>query len=298
MRKRIPLVGVAGLAVVMGLGLAGCSVPFVDQIQQLAEQRSQEQSQQNINEGDDLNLGDDTMDFTNENIDLNENEPTDNENVDNTDDSGGSSVAGDADIKDAVDASKTSDTDPVPFGQWANIGIYATEDETYHDVYVRIKSVVMESDDKAAIDDAIAENNKYGSDWSQIDRDELKVPDDVELGVMTYEVYVPDDFPSPDYGMTSPHIDFSQSNVGGGGFPSADGTSTYIGLGTNGTQLETAENNSDSKFEPGNTYEFKDLFMMVKGYDDYVFDTTGYPDGTLSDDSDVDVMYDAYFAHE
>ena len=279
--KRIAVVGVA--AVIAGLGLCGCS-GIQQLIGGLQQQGQEPQQQQQAPQDEQLN----------ENVGAEV--TTENEGADENVADEETTPQPSADISDAVDASKTTDKNPVPFGQWARIGIYATEDESYHDVYVRIKSVVMDSDDKAAIDDAIAENNEYGSDWSQIDRDELKVPDDVELGVMTYEVYVPDDFPSPDYGMTSPHIAFSQSNVGGGGFPSADGTSTYIGLGTNGTQLETAENNSDSKFEPGNTYEFKDLFMMVKGYDDYVFKTTGYPDGTLSDDNDTVSMYDAYFA--
>lgn len=81
--------------------------------------------------------------------------------------------------------------------------------------------------------------------------------------------------------------------IGGGGIPAPDGT-TYIGLGSNNTELLTAENNSDTVFEPGGTYEFKDLYTMVKGYKDYVFDVTSYPDGTT--DTSADVMYTAYFA--
>ena len=84
--------------------------------------------------------------------------------------------------------------------------------------------------------------------------------------------------------------------MGGGGIPSADGTSTYIGLGTNNIDLDV--NPSDTRYEPGNTYAFRTLFTMVKGYENYVFELSSYPDGTHSDDTSGDNLYYAYFANK
>lgn len=199
------------------------------------------------------------------------------------------------DIADAIDASQTSDTSPVALGQWARLGIYSTEDEAYHDVYVRVTSVETQTDDPDAIDAAIAENNELGYDFQQIDLADAELPDDVEACLLTYEVSIPEDFPASENGLPDLSLMFGESNIGGGGIPAPDGT-TYIGLGSNNTELLTASNNSDTVFEPGGTYEFKDLFTMVKGYEDYVFDVTSYPDGTI--DTSADVMYTAYFANK
>ena len=201
--------------------------------------------------------------------------------------------AGSADISDAVDASTTTDTEPVPLGQWAKAARYATEDETYHTVYVRVTDVTTATEDPDYIQSAVELHNSCSSDYSQIDLESVSLPDDVELCVMDYEVYVPAEFPGPDYGITEPNFSFSQSNVGGGGIPSADGTSTYIGLGTNTEDLALEK---DPTYQPGNTYTFRSLFTMVKGYTDYVFEITSYPDGTK--ETSADVMYYAYFANK
>lgn len=254
MSKRLAVVGVTAA---LALGMAGC-VPFVQQ-QDASEPQQQEQSQPSAE---------------------------DNE--------GSEAVTGNAgSIEDAVDASQTTDTSPVPFGQWGRLAIYSVEDDAYHDVYVRIKSIETQSDNADAIDAAIAENNSLGYDFQQIDLEGAELPDDVDACLLTYEVYVPEDFPASENGLPDPSLMFGESNIGGGGIPAPDGT-TYIGLGSNNTELLTAENNSDTVFEPGGTYEFKDLYTMVKGYEDYVFDVTSYPDGTT--DTSADVMYTAYFA--
>lgn len=253
MSKRLTVLGVTAA---LALGMTGC-VPFIQQQDTSEPQQEQSQSSE--------------------------------------EDKGGSgAVTNDAgSIEDAVDASQTTDDSPVPFGQWGRLAIYSTEDDAYHDVYVRIKSVQTQSDDADAIDAAVAENNSLGYDFQQIDLAGTNLPDDVDACLLTYEVYVPEDFPASENGLPDPSLMFGESNIGGGGIPAPDGT-TYIGLGSNNTELLTAENNSDTVFEPGGTYEFKDLYTMVKGYKDYVFDVTSYPDGTT--DTSADVMYTAYFA--
>ena len=131
-------------------------------------------------------------------------------------------------------------------------------------------------------------NNKVSSDYGQIDKDDISMPNDGELCLMEYEVYVPEDFPSEEWGIISPEMSFSVSNIGGGGIPSADGTKTYIGL----SSMETLETEEDPKYEVGNTYSFRELYIMVKGYEDYVFNYTSYPEGTTETSSDI--MYYVY----
>lgn len=201
---------------------------------------------------------------------------------------------GEADISSAVDSTTTTDTEPVPLGQWTNIADYATEDEAYHTVYVRVNQVTTSTDDAEYVQSAVNLHNESSSDFMQIDLASVEIPDDVEWCVLDYEVYVPAEFPGPEYGITEPSMDFSETNVGGGGFPAGDG-STYIGLGTNNTDLATV---ADPSYQPGNTYSFRTLFTMVKGYQDYVFELTAYPDGTTSDTTSADIMYYVYFANK
>lgn len=200
---------------------------------------------------------------------------------------------GDADVSGAVDASATTETSAVPLGQWAKTARYATEDKTYHTVYVRLTKVTTASQDEAYVQSAIELHNSCSSDFRQIDVSAFNLPDDVELCVLDYEVFVPAEFPAPDYGIVEPSLDFSESNIGGGGIPAADGSSVYIGLGSNTQDLQLSE---DATYYPGNTYAFRCLFTMVKGYTDYVFELTSYPDGTT--ETSADVMYYAYFANK
>lgn len=196
-----------------------------------------------------------------------------------------------SDVSSAVDASLYTKTDPIPLGQWAKVARYSPTDKTYHNVCVRVTKITRQADDDAYVQSAIALHNENASDWRQIDISELKLPSDVELYVLDYEVFVPADFPSETWGINPPEISFSQGNINGGGIPNADGTATYIGLSTSICDLETG----DIDYMPGNTYSFRILMPMVKGFSDFVLDTSTYPDGTPSDDSSGNSYY-AYFA--
>ena len=208
-----------------------------------------------------------------------------------------SASGGEADTSSAIDGSTATEESPIPLGQWAAIADYSAEDETYHNVYVRVTKVTTSTEDASYVQNAVDQNNANGS-YYQIDlsSEDYQVPSDVEWCVLDYEVYVPDDYPSPEYGITEPTMNFSESNIGGGGIPSSDGTSTYIGLGTNNFDLQN--NPSDMRFSVGNTYSFQILFTMVKGYENYLFELSSYPDGTHSDNTSADIMYYAYFANK
>lgn len=194
-----------------------------------------------------------------------------------------------ADVADAIEGSATTETDAAGLNQWVKCARYATSDSTYHTIYTRITKVTTQTADAAYVQDAIDLNNQNSSDYNQIDVSELKIPDDAELVVFDYDVYVPADFPTESYGIVSPDMYFSARNIGGGGIPSADGSVTYIGMGS----VEKLATEADPKYEVGNTYSFRGIFVMVKGYEDYLLTSTSYPDGTVETSSDI--MYTMYF---
>lgn len=190
------------------------------------------------------------------------------------------------DIEISMEGTEATEENPVKFNEWTTAGSYSTVDSGYHDVAVRFTKVTTSTDDKKYVDDAIALNNKYSSDFRQIDVSQLKVPSDCELCVVDYEVYIPANFPTSDIGVTAPHFSPSVINTDGAGFPSADGTSSYIGLST--TYDLTMEEDTD--YQQGNTYSFRALYIMVKGYDKIGFKITASAAGS----GDIyDIFFDA-----
>ena len=75
---------------------------------------------------------------------------------------------GDTDVSSAIEGSSTSETEAVPLGQWAKVADYATEDEAYHTVYVRVTKVTTSEADEAYVQSSIETNNTNSSPtmWS------------------------------------------------------------------------------------------------------------------------------------
>lgn len=220
-------------------------------------------------------------------------EESESETEAETDDSNAAVAAEEDDFGDitiSMDGSESTEEAPVKFNEWATIGTYSATDSVYHNVALRITKVTTASDDQKYVDDAIALNNDCSSDFGQIDVSQLKVPSDCELCVVDYEIAIPANFPTNDWGIVAPNFSLSVENTDGAGFPSADGASSYIGLSTT-TGLEIEE---DPSYQVGNTYSFRSLYIMVKGYDKIAFKTSGYPAGTT--DLDNAERYDVYFA--
>lgn len=220
-------------------------------------------------------------------------EESESETEAETDDSNAAVAAEEDDFGDitiSMDGSESTEEAPVKFNEWATIGTYSATDSVYHNVALRITKVTTASDDQKYVDDAIALNNDCSSDFGQIDVSQLKVPSDCELCVVDYEIAIPANFPTNDWGVVAPNFSLSVENTDGAGFPSADGASSYIGLSTT-TGLEIEE---DPSYQVGNTYSFRSLYIMVKGYDKIAFKTSGYPAGTT--DLDNAERYDVYFA--
>lgn len=199
----------------------------------------------------------------------------------------------DAASGDAIDPASTSAEDPAKLGQWVNFAVYSTDDKAYHNLQVKIDRVYTYSDQPDVVDSAIALNNSL-NEYSQIDISDMKLPSDVELDLVKYDVSIPADFPAGEFGLYNLDLNLSAQNPSGGGIPSADGTTSYIGLGYG--EYLTTENFGDSNinFEAGKTYTAYAVFTMVKGYTDYVFSATTYPDGTAETTAD-DLIY-VYFA--
>lgn len=197
-----------------------------------------------------------------------------------------------ADLGEVVSAETSTVENPIPLNTWAGISKYSTIDDKYHTVNVRVTGVVT---DAAQIQAMVDEHNKFASDWKAIDlnSEDWKVPQDVQWCAVTYEVQIPEDFPSESWGISSPKIDWSCETLTGGGIPTADGTSVYIGLGMANDQLYSEQCNDDTTYLPGNTYKLANLYPMVKGYTDYTFCTNYVPDGQ---DLDTGKLIDVFFA--
>ncbi len=195
------------------------------------------------------------------------------------------------DVSQAVEGSETSEENPAAFGTWVKTALYATQDSTYHTVYVRVAKVTTQSADAEYVASALEASNAYSEEFEQISTEDLDVPSDGELVVMDYEVYVPADFPAPNYGMTEPRLYISMQNIGGGGFPSLDGENVYLGMGT---AENLAVREAGEVYMPGNTYGERCIYAMVQGYTDYLATYSSYPEGTTSDGTNADIMYTVY----
>ena len=200
-----------------------------------------------------------------------------------------------ADVANAIDFTEALDRNkPVPLGEYMRASIYATETKKHHTVYIKLNKITSETEDAAYVQKAIHENNAEGYDFDQIDRAALDLPSDIELNVIDYEIFVPKEFPAPDYGLAGVRASFYAKDIVDGGTPSNDGNAVYLGLGVSEELLTKGAREQGKTFAPGNAYPLRAYFMMVKGYDDYVIELNTYPDG--SDGSSTSDMHKAYFA--
>lgn len=197
------------------------------------------------------------------------------------------------DVANAIDFTEALDrNNPVPLGEYMKLSIYSAEARKYHTVYIKFNKITSESDDAAYVQKVIDENNAEGYDFEVIDRASLDLPDDIELNVIDYELVIPKEFPAPDYGLTGITTNFYAKDIVDGGTPSNNGSAVYLGLGASEALLTKGAR--ERKFIPGNAYQLRSYYMMVKGYDDYVIQTNTYPDG--NEGTSASDMKTAYFA--
>lgn len=267
-------------SVLMAFSMAGCSVSIKngDSSSESSEESTTQATEESTEEATSEEVTEDTTEASEETTEQDTTDAGESESETSAQGNSGS-----ADVSDAIQDTDTSDENAADINQWVKTTLYSATDDTYHSVYVRVTKVTTSTDDQKYVDDAIALNNSLSSDYGQIDVAELKVPSDAELCVLDYEVYVPEDFPTEDWGIIAPDITFGAVSIGGGGIPTADGSSTYIGMGST-MNMEIEE---ERDYTVGNTYAFRSLYMMVKGYKDYVFHYGSYVEGTTEITSDA-----------
>lgn len=166
-----------------------------------------------------------------------------------------STVSGDA-PENVV--SGTSLTSPAAIGDWLPTTFYSTVDSTHHPAYYRITDVVAGEE----VEQAITDYNSNGySTIEPLDKEDL------EYRLIKFEVYIPNDFPTEEWGLTSVNMHFDITDEDEGGIE-YNGTS-YIGL----TSHDISRDLETSELMPGGTFkDGKAIMVMVKGCDDYLIE--------------------------
>lgn len=156
-------------------------------------------------------------------------------------------------IENAVDGKDTSMENPAKFGQWVKATRYNPTSGKNDVAYWRIVNIT--TDCQADID---AYTGFYKLD--PIEQDGLS------YYAATYEVYFPEDWEVPEWGISSPTISLSARNPEGGGY-TLNGL-TIIGLGhCIDMNLQPAD-----KLMPGQTYTGKVIYTMLTEEPHYVFE--------------------------
>lgn len=180
-----------------------------------------------------------------------------------------------ADLDKAVKADDTKLEKPAKPGQWVETTIISLEDYKYHTVYVKVTKVTGMAEDKEYVNSCISEHNTNTANLDKIDVAKLKLPDDVEIAFVDYDIFVPGDFPESSYGISEPKIEFKAMNMKGGDIPASDGKHVYMNIGRGGA----AAMPENADYEAGKTYSLKGYFTMVKGYKGYALSVPSFPNG-------------------
>ena len=154
-------------------------------------------------------------------------------------------------------AQETTAEKPAQVGEWVETMQYSTVDSVDHPAYYRIVGVERGAAAQAAVD-------QYNSEDHFSYFGELEDPD-LEYCLLTYEVYYPEDFPAQEWGVTGPSISLGAKSPDGGGIK-YNGRA-YIGLG-----MGYDVTDSEVEVFPGEIFEGKAVFAMVKDFKDYVFE--------------------------
>ena len=146
----------------------------------------------------------------------------------------------------------------VPMGTWVDSQKLAEKDGKLHPVTYRIESI---SRDAAEVQAAIDAYNlsAAGSMIGSLNNDKL------EFCLANYSVNFPKDFPQSRFGITDVAIPFEIVSTTGGAIQVGD--IIYQNLNTT---WEIGERPRDNNFHSGDTYHGQIVFIMVKGYNDYL----------------------------
>jgi len=166
---------------------------------------------------------------------------------------------GNVDISGA--AATTSIEAPANAGQWVKTAIHNPVSGEYETAYWRIVSTTF--DCQSEIDRYNSEERLFAWDFSPLESDIMS------YCMVTYEVYLPEDFSSNDWGLSS---SVAQLGIRAKG---ADGNNiewqgvSYIGMGSCYDITERYEDN----LYPGDVYTGKCVYVMINDPDvEYIFE--------------------------
>ncbi len=148
--------------------------------------------------------------------------------------------------------------DSVSVGTWVDTQKMAEKDSKYHPVAYRVDSI---SRDAAKVEAVIEAYNLSGT-GSTID--ELN-NDNLEFCLASYSVKFPKDFPQSVFGITDVTVPFEIVSSTGGTIQVGD--TIYQNLGDT---WEIGDIPQGYDFHAGDTYHGQIVFVMVKGYSDYL----------------------------
>lgn len=176
---------------------------------------------------------------------------------------------------------------PAALGQFVDIALYATDDKTYHKASMAVDKVTTQTQDSAYITSCIEQhNNAVDYDFQEVALDGTDIPEDIEFCIVDYTITIPEEFPGGEFGIGTLGQPLYAKAMAGGGIPTTG--ATYVGLG----QVTELLVENVGQYQPGETYELRGVFAMVKDFEDYALDLTTCHDG---DSSDAPIVH-AYFA--
>ena len=146
----------------------------------------------------------------------------------------------------------------IAVGTWVDTEKIAEKDNQPHPVKYRIDSITR---DQAIVNEAISSYNLSGT-GTLIEKTENS---NLEFCVASYSVIYPKDFPREVFGITDVAIPFDIVSLTGGTIQVED--TVYKNLGTT---WEIGKQPQGYDFHPGDTYQGQIVFMMIKGYSEYL----------------------------
>jgi hypothetical protein len=146
----------------------------------------------------------------------------------------------------------------VAIGSWIDSQKISEKDKKYHPMKYRIDSITR---DQKVVLAAISEYNLSGTGnlIGQLQSDKM------EFCMVEYSASYPKDFPQQRYGITDVMIPFEITSLTGGAIQIED--TIYQKLATT---WEIGEPPQVYEFHAGDTYHGKFIFIMVKGYNEYL----------------------------
>lgn len=189
---------------------------------------------------------------------------------------------------------------PVPFGEWGKVAIINVTDAVddgyvFSTVYTRITGFIRYNEDPERFKAILDEHNScVDEEYEKITEDDLVIVNDVYPAILTYDVYVPEDFESKSFGNVLPQVDFDVECL-----PEVDDATRHgMELITNymDKDLETQSLHDESLPQIGRVYHLAAMHNSDADFDQFVWDVVFSPAG--STDFSNNNRVDMYFAHK